>query len=69
MGSQEQQLLAAPLIVRETAEPLFDEQEHVVLLDDLSFSDPREIMAESKGGGWHGSHNMPGMSHDITFDA
>ncbi len=69
MGLQEQRLLAAPLIVRETAEPLFDEQEHVVLLHDFSFSDPREIMAELKGGGGHGSHNMPGMLNDIPYDA
>ena len=48
LGLQEQQLLAAPLIVRETAEPLFDEQEHVVMLHDFTFRDPQEILAELK---------------------
>ncbi len=72
-GLQEQQLLAAPLIVRETAEPLFDEQEHVVLLHDFTFRDPQEILAELKGGGGHAGHAMSGMEmamfNDITFDA
>ena len=67
---QEQQLLAAPLIVRETAEPLFDEQEHVVLLHDFTFRDPQEIMAELKGGsGRHAGHAMGGMLNDVMFDA
>lgn len=77
LGLQEQQLLAAPLIVRETAEPLFDGQEHVVLLHDFTFRDPQEILAELKGGGGgHAGHVMPGMAmampgmlNDITFDA
>ena len=77
LGLQEQQLLAAPLIVRETAEPLFDGQEHVVLLHDFTFRDPQEILAELKGGGGgHAGHAMggmkmamPGMLNDITFDA
>lgn len=74
VGLQEQQLLAAPLIVRETAEPLFDEQEHVVLLHDFTFRDPQEILAELKsGGGGHAGHAMGGMEmamlNDIKFDA
>ena len=70
LGLQEQQFLAAPLIVRETAEPLFDEQEHVVMLHDFSFRDPQEIMAELKGGGGgHAGHAMAGMLNDITYDA
>ena len=83
VGLQEQQLLAAPLIVRETAEPVFDEQEHVVLLHDFTFRDPAEILAELKGGGGtHAGHSaeamddskmvMPmagGVLNDITFDA
>jgi FtsP/CotA-like multicopper oxidase with cupredoxin domain len=40
LGLQEQNLLAAPLIVRETSEPVFDEQEHVVMLHDFTFRDP-----------------------------
>ena len=73
IGLQEQQLLAAPLIVRETVEPLFDEQEHVVMLHDFTFRDPQEILAELKGGGGHAGHAPGGtemaMLNDITFDA
>jgi FtsP/CotA-like multicopper oxidase with cupredoxin domain len=64
VGLQEQQLLAAPLIVRETPEPLFDEQEHVVLLHDFTFRDPQEILAELRGGGGaHAGHSMAQMDH------
>jgi FtsP/CotA-like multicopper oxidase with cupredoxin domain len=57
VGLQEQLLLAAPLIIRETAAPLFDEQEHVVMLHDFSFRDPQEILAELQGGGGgHAAH-------------
>ena len=77
VGLQEQQLLSAPLIIRETAEPLFDEQEHVVMLHDFTFRNPQEILAELKaGGGEHAGHSMagikmamPGMLNDIMFDA
>lgn len=70
LGLQEQQLLAAPLIVRETAEPLFDEQEHVVLLHDFTFRDPQEILAELKAGaGEHAGHAKAGILNDIMFDA
>jgi FtsP/CotA-like multicopper oxidase with cupredoxin domain len=79
VGLQEQRLLAAPLIVRETAEPLFDEQEHVVMLHDFTFRDPQEILAELKGGGGahatHVGHDMSKMAagmampNDITYDA
>ena len=71
MGLQEQQLLAAPLIVRETAEPLFDGQEHVVLIHDFTFRDPAEILAELQGGGGaHAGHGMGngmgnGMGHGM----
>ena len=72
-GLQEQQLLAAPLIVRETAKPVFDEQEHVVMLHDFTFRDPAEILKELKsGGGGHAMHmKMAGMAmgSDIAFDA
>ena len=75
VGLQEQQLLSAPLIVRETAKPMFDEQEHVVMLHDFTFRDPQEILQElQKGGGSHSQHSMPGMDmahmlNDIEFDA
>lgn len=69
-GLQEQKLLAAPLIIRETAEPLFDEVEHVVLLHDFSFRDPKEIMAEMTGGdGGHAGHATTGLVNDISYDA
>ena len=64
VGLQEQQLLAAPLIVHETAEPVFDEQEHVVLLHDFTFRFPQEILAELKsGGGAHAGHAMGDMGN------
>ncbi len=67
VGLQEQRLLAAPLIVRENADPLVDEQEHVVLLHDFSFREPAEILAElQKGGGMHAQHSMAGQSHDMS---
>ena len=83
LGLQEQQLLAAPLIVYETANPVFDEQEHVVMLHDFTFRDPAEVLAELQGGGGvHAMHmkmvksKMPvmkmagmAMSSDIAFDA
>ncbi len=83
MGLQEQQLLAAPLIVRETAEPMFDTQEHVVLLHDFTFRDPAEILAElTGGGGAHAGHAMDhsamnhgempmmtAMLNDVLYDA
>ncbi len=56
LGLQEQQLLAAPLIVRETAKPVFDEQEHVVMLHDFTFRDAAEILNVLQGGG--GGHAM-----------
>jgi FtsP/CotA-like multicopper oxidase with cupredoxin domain len=70
LGLQEQQLLAAPLIVRETAEPLFGEQEHVVLLHDFTFRDPQEILAElTSGGGAHAGHGMQhGMMNHSGMD-
>ncbi len=70
VGLQEQQLLAAPLIVRETAEALFDTQEHVVLLHDFTFRDPQEILAElTGGGGAHAGHAMtPGDTNMATMD-
>ncbi len=48
---QEQQLLAAPLIVRERDAARQDEQEVVVLLHDFSFRTPQEILAGLRGPG------------------
>jgi FtsP/CotA-like multicopper oxidase with cupredoxin domain len=72
LGLQEQQLLAAPLIVAENGAALVDEQEHVVMLHDFTFRDPQEILAELRsGGGMHMNHAaMAGMSRgDIAYDA
>jgi FtsP/CotA-like multicopper oxidase with cupredoxin domain len=57
---QEQNLLAAPLIVFDPAERGRDEQEAVVLLHDFFFSSPEELLAKLQGGGGHG---MRGMDH------
>ncbi|MGH6961301.1 MAG: multicopper oxidase domain-containing protein, partial [Dongiaceae bacterium] len=59
VGLQEQQLLAAPLIVRDPAEVGRDEQEVVVLLHDFTFRDPAEIFGELRGG----MGGMAGMDH------
>ena len=75
VGLQEQLLLAAPLIIRETDAPLWDEQEHVVMLHDFTFRDPAEILAELQGGGGgHAGHSTLGMVmaaplNDVVFDA
>ncbi len=64
MGLQEQQLLAAPLIINEVKQPVFDDQEHVVMLHDFTFRNPQEILAELQGGGGaHAGHMMQGMDH------
>ncbi|MGH6908252.1 MAG: multicopper oxidase family protein, partial [Aestuariivirga sp.] len=69
-GLQEQLLLAAPLIVKETKEPVFDEQDHVVMLHDFTFRDPEGILAELQSGhGAHAGHAMGVMLNDIVFDA
>jgi FtsP/CotA-like multicopper oxidase with cupredoxin domain len=58
VGLQEQKLLAAPLIIREKGEALFDEQEHVIMLHDFTFREPEEILAELQGG-----NGMKPMDH------
>ena len=64
LGLQEQQLLAAPLIVAEAGDSLVDEQEHVVMLHDFTFRDPQEILAELQGGGgMHMNHMAKPDSH------
>ncbi|MBL8789956.1 MAG: multicopper oxidase family protein [Rhizobiales bacterium] len=64
VGLQEQLMLAAPLIIRESATPLVDEQEHVVMLHDFTFRSPQEILSELQGGGGaHAAHASGGMGH------
>lgn len=68
---QEQNLLAAPLIVRTAEDLKRDEQEVVVLLHDFSFHSAEELLAKLKGnaapgamGMGHGSvQGMAGMQH------
>lgn len=75
VGLQEQQLLAAPLIVRDPGETQLDEQEVVILLHDFTFRDPQEIfhelrtdmatsMAENNGHGQ--DEQMSGMAMTQT---
>jgi FtsP/CotA-like multicopper oxidase with cupredoxin domain len=61
VGFQEQQLLSAPLIIRDPAEAHLDEQEVVVYLHDFIFRDPAEILAELQKG-MADQANDPGMS-------
>jgi FtsP/CotA-like multicopper oxidase with cupredoxin domain len=73
---QEQNLLAAPLIVRSASDVGKDEQEVVVLLHDFSFSPAEELLARlTKGRGKSGmsmsgmgmggmAEMMSGMGHD-----
>jgi FtsP/CotA-like multicopper oxidase with cupredoxin domain len=65
VGLQEQQLLAAPLIVHDPADAARDEQEVVVLLHDFTFRDPAEILA-GLSGGMGDMDNMAGMDHSQT---
>ncbi|MEO5805038.1 multicopper oxidase domain-containing protein [Devosia sp.] len=59
-GLQEQQLLAAPLIVRTAADLKSDLQEVVVLLHDFSFRDPVEILNGLTGGSTMGQESDAG---------
>ncbi len=70
---QEQNLLAAPLIVRRAEEKSADEQEVVVLLHDFSFTPAAELLAGLKknpsGGHAMSGMNMSGMkgmTHDMA---
>ncbi|TAN49067.1 MAG: copper oxidase, partial [Rhodospirillales bacterium] len=61
-GLQEQLLMAAPLIVRETNSE--DVQEAVLLLHDFSFTPPGELLAALQGSGMaHGMAGQPMVDH------
>lgn len=62
---QEQNLLAAPLIVRTAEDRIRDEQEVVILLHDFSFKSPEELLEGLKGGG-SGHGGMP-MDHQAMM--
>ena len=70
---QEQNLLAAPLIVRGAEDLARDEQDIVVLLHDFSFTPAEELLATVKAGGGKGMHMSSGMMgmdiNDIEYDA
>lgn len=76
-GLQEQNLLAAPLIVREASAIRSNTQEVVVLLEDFSWTDPSQLLADLRkpkptaamagmsGSGMSGAPDL----NDITYDA
>ncbi|MBB3391689.1 FtsP/CotA-like multicopper oxidase with cupredoxin domain [Rhizobium sp. BK275] len=71
---QEQNLLAAPLIVRTAEDLKRDEQEVVVLLHDFSFLSAEELLTKLKGNATHGAmamghgamQGMAGMQHMMS---
>jgi FtsP/CotA-like multicopper oxidase with cupredoxin domain len=84
MGLQEQQMLAAPLVVLSREDLAADLLDHTVILHDFTFRHPEEILAELKGGGGgHAAHAMDhskmdhsqnvaamgGMLNDVVYDA
>ncbi len=62
---QEQNLLAAPLIVRRPEEVTADEQEVVILLHDFSFTPAIDLLANLKGNSSGGDAMPGGMGHDM----
>jgi len=62
---QEQNLLAAPLIIRENTTE--DEQEVVILLHDFSFKSPEELLAGLQKGMTHGQHDMASMGANMDM--
>lgn len=60
---QEQNLLAAPLIIRSAEDRARDEQEVVLFLHDFSFRSPEELLAGLKGSGSGGSMDHAHMDH------
>src|SRR5262245_15352675 len=72
-GLQEQDLLAAPLIIREASLKGRDVQEVVVLLGDFSWQKPEEIFANLRkppegGAAMHMGHGGPDLN-DVEYDA
>ena len=60
---QEQNLLAAPLIIRTAEDLARDEQEVIVLLHDFSFKSPEELLSDLQSGG---GHAMPSGHGDMS---
>jgi FtsP/CotA-like multicopper oxidase with cupredoxin domain len=67
VGLQEQQMLAAPLVVLTRDDLAADLLDHTVILHDFTFRDPEEILAELKGGG--GAHAAHAMDYSKTDHA
>ncbi len=71
---QEQQLLAAPLIVRSEEDLARDEQDVVILLHDFSFTPPGEILARLQADAGQGEEDddamegMAGMGADDAME-
>jgi FtsP/CotA-like multicopper oxidase with cupredoxin domain len=61
---QEQNLLAAPLIVHSAADAGKDEQEVIVLLHDFSFTPAEELLARLKKGAAKPGMSMSGIEPD-----
>jgi FtsP/CotA-like multicopper oxidase with cupredoxin domain len=76
-GLQEENLLAAPLIVREESAIRSGMQEVVILLEDFSWTEPRRIFDDLRRPKPEGAMNGMGMSmaaarpdlNDVTYDA
>jgi FtsP/CotA-like multicopper oxidase with cupredoxin domain len=70
-GLQEQELLAAPLIVADPAEASLDEQQVVVEFADFTFSNPEEIFAKLRAPKPTPSAAEPMKRdvNDVTYDA
>ncbi len=61
-GFQEQQLMTAPLILRDPSAPDLGEQDVVVMLNDFTTRDPAAILAELRGTRqlrWHSRSDGP----------
>jgi FtsP/CotA-like multicopper oxidase with cupredoxin domain len=80
-GLQEQGMMTVPLILKDPANPARGEQEVVMMLNDFSFRDPADILAELRGqkkpgepgeavkkpeGMGHATPSMPGTSGSKT---
>ena len=69
LGLQEQLLLAAPLIVRDPGEADEDRQEVVLMLQDFTFRDPADVLAELRRGGAHAEVAYDAyLANDRTLD-
>jgi FtsP/CotA-like multicopper oxidase with cupredoxin domain len=71
-GLQEQDLLAAPLIIREKSAIASGAQEVVLMLEDFSWTDSQTLydtMRKPKAGGMDMSQNAGPDLNDVTYDA